>query len=99
MRARMQGGVLARNFTEFASLFIAWKISEKPFTRMSVCLLRQDNRGVGSDADVAAAGHPIPADLACRRVVRRMIAEIGAVPFQSLLNLTFHNPSRGNPIV
>src|SRR5271156_3701940 len=79
MRARMQGGVLARNFTEFASLFIAWKISEKPFTRMSVCLLRQDNRGVGSDADVAAAGHPIPADLAFRRGVRRMIAENGAV--------------------
>ena len=46
---------------------------------MSVCLLRQDNRSVASNADVAAAGHPICAELTGGSVVRRLVAEMGAV--------------------
>src|SRR5258708_8573042 len=52
----------------------------RDFSYVFRSFLRQNNRGVGTNSDIAAAWHPICAGLTGGSVIREMIAKIAAVP-------------------
>src|SRR5258708_29887324 len=53
----------------------------RDFSYVFRSFLRQNNRGVGTNSDIAAAWHPICAGLTGGSVLRERIVEIAVVPF------------------